>query len=416
MNNDTITEDGEIITGPPALVDTATITALASAEIDRQIATARSFPRDIRRVKDKVTTLATLDEETAQECLYALVRSSRDGDNKPIEGPSIRLAEIAAQCFGNCRVDARVVAINRVEKYVEAEGVFHDLETNMATRSTVRRRISTKKGYLFSDDMIVVTGNAACAIARRNAILQGIPRGLYRPAYQAARDVVAGKVEALSKNRERAVQAFASYGVKPEQIFERLGVQSEMEITRDHIATMRAMFATIKNGEATVEEMFGKPEPAHATVANPLDDDAPARKPDAPKQTTESSPDALAGSPGDEAGEAGSTSPATTDAPSTRIRGHTAEQQRNPNHDPDPAPVAGDAADRSGEGERPLSPEEIRDACEASEAFAHGHKLGSQGRLLPNRDPEWADEEWDLMQRGHAAGRAVRAAAAKKEG
>lgn len=384
--NDIITEDGEVISAPPALVDTATITAIASAEIDRQIATARSFPRDIRRVKDKVTTLATLDEETAQECLYALVRGKRDGDNKPIEGPSIRLAEIAAQCFGNCRVDARVVAINRVEKYVEAEGVFHDLETNMATRSTVRRRISTKNGHLFSEDMIVVTGNAACAIARRNAILQGIPRGLYRPAYQAARDVVAGKVEALSKNRERAIQAFAAYGVKPEQIFERLGVASEMEITRDHIATMRAMFATIKNGEATIEEMFGKPEPTHEVVANPLDD-APAQPAPAPKNTTESPAPVNGSTAASEAGEARDTSPATTS----------------------PAPKAGDAADRSGEGDD-LSPEDHDDIAGYRE---RGRKAGAQGRacIVPE---EASAAEGRAFQEAHAAALAARAAAQRE--
>lgn len=280
-------ETGEIIerAAVPAMIDNAGLSTIVRAELDVQIVTAKQFPRSIQRVIGNITTLATLDEDTASECLYALVRKkkqqNRNGqaseeENKPIEGPSIRLAEIAAQTYGNCRIEARVIAVNRQEKYVEAEGVFLDLETNMASKATVRRRISTSKGFLFSDDMINVTSNAACAIAKRNAILAGIPRGVYRPAYMAARSIVAGTAEMLSVNREKAIKAFATFGVTPDQIFEALGVEGEREIKTDHIATLRAMFATLKNGEGTVEEMFGKPEPDHKPVADPLNDDGPS--------------------------------------------------------------------------------------------------------------------------------------------
>jgi hypothetical protein len=264
----------------PANVDTV-MPMILRAEIDGQIATARQYPRSVHAAIRNITNLATLDEETAAESLYALVRKKKqqnrnqgaqqDQENKAIEGPSIRLAEIAAQCWGNCRIEAHVVTVNRQEKYVEAVGTFHDLETNMASTATVRRNISTSYGALFSADMITVTGNAACAIAKRNAILAGIPRGVYRPAYQAARGIVAGTHATLSENREKAIKAFAAYGVTPAQIFEALDLEGEGDIKLDHIATLRAMFMSIKNGEATVEEMFAKPEKASADPEyNPL--------------------------------------------------------------------------------------------------------------------------------------------------
>lgn len=255
----------------PAIIDTA-MPAILRAEIDSQIATARQYPRNIHNAIRNITGLATLDDETAAESLYALVRKKKqqgrnaatvqDQENKAIEGPSIRLAEIAAQCWGNCRIEARVVSVNRQEKYVEALGSFHDLETNMMSTATVRRNISTSTGYLFSADMITVTGNAACSIAKRNAILAGIPRGVYRPAYNAARGIVAGTHATLSENREKAIKAFAAYGVTPAQIFDALDLEGEGDIKLDHIAILRAMFASIKNGEATVEEMFAKEKPA----------------------------------------------------------------------------------------------------------------------------------------------------------
>ena len=82
-------------------------------------------------------SLATLDEQTAADCMYAMPRGG-----KPIRGPSIRLAEIIAQQWGNCRVEARVIAIDRENKVITAEGTFHDLQTNSAMRSVVQRRIS----------------------------------------------------------------------------------------------------------------------------------------------------------------------------------------------------------------------------------------------------------------------------------
>ncbi|MCW2195112.1 hypothetical protein AB7M45_007883 [Bradyrhizobium elkanii] len=265
----------------PAVVVESVMPAMLRAEIDGQIATAKAYPRNVSRAIGNIKSLATLDEETAAESLYALVRKKKqrgrggnetaETDNAAIEGPSIRLAEIAAQCWGNCRIEAHVVTVNRKDKYVEAVGTFHDLETNMASTATVRRRISTSSGNLFSDDMITVTGNAACSIAKRNAILAGIPRGVYRPAYHAAREVVAGTTATLSQNRDKAIKAFAAYGVTPDQIFEALDVQGEADIRLDHIATLRGMFMSIKNGEATVEEMFAKEKPAEADPNyNPL--------------------------------------------------------------------------------------------------------------------------------------------------
>lgn len=263
----------------PAVVDSV-MPMILRAEIDGQIATARQYPRNVHTSIRNITSLATLDDETAAESLYALVRKKKqqnrntgaqqEQENKAIEGPSIRLAEIAAQCWGNCRIEAHVVTVNRQEKYVEAVGTFHDLETNMASTATVRRNISTSGGYLFSADMITVTGNAACAIAKRNAILAGIPRGVYRPAYQAARGIVAGTHATLSENREKAIKAFAAYGVTPAQIFEALDLEGEGDIKLDHIATLRAMFMSIKNGEATVEEMFAKEKPSGDPEYNPL--------------------------------------------------------------------------------------------------------------------------------------------------
>lgn len=248
-----ITEDGEVVTGLPVGYggNSSLAVNLARAEIDQQIATARAMPRSVKRAMANITSLATLDEESAEECIYALPRGG-----KPIKGPSIRLAEIIASQWGNCRVAARVVLVDKVEKFIEAEGVFHDLETNTATTARIRRRISNRQGKVYDDDMIVVTGNAACAIAKRNAILGGVPKGVWRRAYEAAEGVLVGDVKTLAERRDRMMKAFAGFGVTPDQIFASLGIAGLEEINLDHLSTLVGTHSAIKSGETSVEEAF----------------------------------------------------------------------------------------------------------------------------------------------------------------
>ncbi len=251
-------------------MDESMAISLSRAEIDQQIATARAYPRSIDRAMRNIMTLATLDETTAEECVYALPRGG-----KPIKGPSARFAEIIHSQWGNCRASARVVHVDRTDKFVEAEGIFHDLETNTARRALVRRPIRDKHGRLLPEDMIIVTGNAACSIASRNAILAGVPKGVWRRAYERCEQVIAGTVETLAVTLDKTMKAFAAFGVTPEKVCMAIGVSGIADIKIDHIPTLRGMFAALKNGEATVEEMFpdangnGKPKPQATKAAAP---------------------------------------------------------------------------------------------------------------------------------------------------
>ena len=76
------------------------------AAIDTQVATAKAYPRDIIRAKNNSIALATINEEVAQSCSYAVPRAG-----KPITGPSVHLARILAQQYGNIRAESRVVEI-----------------------------------------------------------------------------------------------------------------------------------------------------------------------------------------------------------------------------------------------------------------------------------------------------------------
>lgn len=271
--------------------NTSMAVQIAVAELNQGVVTARQYPRNPARAMNNILSLATLDAQTAEECIYALPRGG-----KPIRGPSVRLAEIIASQWGNCLVAARIVHVDRMEKVVVAEGVFHDLETGMKRVFQTQRRISEKSGRLMNDDMIAVTGNAAMSIAMREAVLKSVPKAIWRKAYEAVDAILTGGVETLTVKREKAITAFAAFGVTPEQIFACLEVASVEEVTVDDIGTLRSILKTIKLGEAAVEDYFKpvpKPgdKPAMTQTGQKLSEIA-ARRPAAKTAPKEASKDA----------------------------------------------------------------------------------------------------------------------------
>ena len=219
------------------------------AEVDVQISTAKRFPRSIARFRSTAMGMVTLNEEIAAGCFYAL---SRQG--KAIEGASIRMAEIVASAWGNLRCGARVCGIE--DREIVAEGVCWDLEANVVFRMETRRRITTAQGKRYGDDMIVVTGNAACSIAVRNAILRVVPLVYVDELTEAAKQVVRGDAKTLAVRRVDALRALTAMGANEARVLARLGRASVEEIGLDDLVMLRGLRTSIKEKHATLDEVF----------------------------------------------------------------------------------------------------------------------------------------------------------------
>lgn len=241
--------------------DAGQLDVLQRAEIDQQIATARKYPRSIKRFRDEAMAMVTLSESVAESCIYALPR-----DKKVIEGPSARFAEVILSAWGNNRAGARVV--DDRGDFIVAQGVFHDLERNVAITYEVQRRITNKEGRRFNADMIGVTANAACSIAIRNAILKGIPKAFWEDMYNEARKVIMGDIKTLANRRASAVEAFQRYGVSAAQICAKLEAQGVEDIGLDHLVTLRGILTAIKEGDTTAEETFATNRPGAVVAMN----------------------------------------------------------------------------------------------------------------------------------------------------
>jgi hypothetical protein len=233
----------------------ALMTAVTKAELDQQITTARAFPRSIKRFTNECMDMACLNEEVAASCMYALPRGG-----KSIEGPSARMAEIIQSAWGNNRSGQRIV--DEGDKFVTAQGIFHDLERNVMITVEVKRRITDKDGKRYNDDMIGVTGNAAASIAHRNAVLKGVPKAFWNNIYRAARKTAIGDAKTLVAKRTDALAYLQKMGVTPDTVYAALGVAGEQDIGLDELALLRGSIESIKSGETSIENAFAPRETA----------------------------------------------------------------------------------------------------------------------------------------------------------
>lgn len=227
--------------------------SVEKANVDVQVSTAKMYPRNITRVRDNSVALVTMDKDTAQSCSYALPRGG-----KPITGPSVHLARILAQQYGNMRVEAKVVDIT--DKQIVSRATAWDLESNYAVSFEVRRSIIGKEGKRFNEDMITVTGNAANAIAYRNAVLAIIPKGITDTAYKAAQELITGDLSDEAKlvaRRKKAIDFFNDeYGINEKEVLKMLGKQTVQQIKAEQIALLLSTQQALKDGDTTVDELM----------------------------------------------------------------------------------------------------------------------------------------------------------------
>jgi len=243
------------------------IRAQQSAEIDVQIATAKNYPRDLRRVKDDCVAIVTMDKETAESCRYVLPR----GDKK-ISGGSVHLARILAQQYGNLRVESKIKAITESE--IISEGVAFDLQTNYAVKVEVRKSIlqneyvggkKSGKKVRMNEDMITVTGNAANAIALRNAVFSIVPKSITDSCYKASIETITGDLSDETKlisARKKALDYFKdTYRATEDEVLKVLGLNSVNQIKAEQIADLRGIIQSLKDGDTTADVLFGRNNP-----------------------------------------------------------------------------------------------------------------------------------------------------------
>jgi hypothetical protein len=198
--------------------------------------------------------MATLDQDTATECVYSVPRGG-----KAITGPSIRFAEMVLVAWGNIDVSTTIIRDDHVAAIVQ--GRAHDLETNVSLAMEARRPVHKKRSKSAPDeDDKQLAVSVASSLARRNVILAIVPKALWAGAYFAAIDASTGD-GTMEFKRIQAIEAFAKLGASESQVLVALGRKGPEEINIEDLRHLRGMYTAIRDKNLRLDDALRPPEP-----------------------------------------------------------------------------------------------------------------------------------------------------------
>ncbi len=270
----------------------------AVAEVHAAMMIARMNPRDPVAAMDKILN-ACQRKTLATAAVYTYARG---GSN--ISGPSIRLAEVCAQNWGNIQYGIRELELRNGESTVQA--FAWDVETN--TRREVTFQVPhvrhTKQGrYNLTDprDIYEMVANQG-ARRLRSCILGVIPGDVVEMAVTQCEETMKAKADTSPENVQKIVEAFSEFGVTKEQIEKRIqrridAVQPAQVVSlqkiylslRDGMSGPEDWFELVESGEEVsktrtekLKDLMPKTQPAPATAPEPAPAAAPVAKEEAP--------------------------------------------------------------------------------------------------------------------------------------
>ena len=225
----------------------------AMTEVQGMMLLAKQFPRDEMQAFAKVL-VACQRLEFAEKATYSYARGK-----ETISGPSIRLAEELARCWGN--IDFGIKELSQRDGESEMMAYAWDLETN--TRSSqnfsVKHITDTKNGpKKLTTQRDIYENNANNGGRRLRArILAILPPDLVNRAVAECRRTVAtgGKDIPLIDRARNMVMAFSKIGVKQALLESRLGHPIE-DITTDELADYKGILNSLKEGASVVSDWF----------------------------------------------------------------------------------------------------------------------------------------------------------------
>ena len=250
-------------------VEMAAAVGRAVAEVKASMLCAKQFPRD------EVAAFARLMKSCKRPGLAEASMYEYERGGTKVTGPSIRLAEAAAQAWGNLtfgivEVEQRKGEDGIGESVIEAYA--HDLETNtrQVKRFHVRHVRDTRSGSkLLTDgrDVYELVANQG-ARRLRACILGVIPGDVIDSAVAECEKTLRGaNTEPLADRIRKMISMFGEVGVSQAAIEAKLchkvDACSEQEVSR-----LGKTWRAIKDGMTTPAEQF----PSLATEAKKADD------------------------------------------------------------------------------------------------------------------------------------------------
>jgi hypothetical protein len=232
----------------------------AVAEAQGKLVIAKRFPRDEAKAFNKVL------EACSRHALAAVAMYSYPRGGQTVSGPSIRMAEELARCWGN--LDYGIRELSRRDRESEMEAYCWDMETNVIssqkfTVKHIRDRQQGAKELTDERDIYEITANMGGRRLRAR-ILAILPPDLVDAAVSRCRSTMAGNSDQPLVDRIRRMgEAFAKMQITTDMIEKRLGHKLG-DTTPDELADMMGIYQSLKDGMSGISDWFG---PGHADAA-----------------------------------------------------------------------------------------------------------------------------------------------------
>lgn len=226
----------------------------AIAEAQGKLVIAKRFPRDQAAAFQNVMD-ACSRPGFAEEALYAYPRAGQT-----VTGPSIRMAEELARCWGN--IDYGLRELSRRDGESEYDAYAWDMQTNtISSQKFTVRHIRDKQGggkALTDERDIYEIGANMGARRMRARILAIMPGDLVDAAVARVRETLAGKSEKPLADRIRdLVAAFAKLDVPVTLIEKRTGKKTD-ELTGEDLIDLRGIYKSLRDGMTAPSAWFGE--------------------------------------------------------------------------------------------------------------------------------------------------------------
>ena len=232
-------------------INTTSVASREISTIQGMIFMAKQFPRDENAAKNRIMRACQRKELSLQ----AIYKYARGGSN--IEGPSIRLAEVLAQAWGNIEYGVNELEQGENESVVEA--FAWDLETNtrQAKRFTVPHLRMTKKGkQMLTDPRDIYENNANNGARRLRACILGvIPGDIVDAAVDACKKTATESTVVNPETVGKMVKSFESFGIMQHHIEAR--IQRNIEAIDAYLLSeLRTIYASLKDGMGEPSDYF----------------------------------------------------------------------------------------------------------------------------------------------------------------
>lgn len=224
----------------------------AIAEAQGKLLIAKRFPRNQVEAYQNAMN-ACKRPSLAEKAIYSYPKGGQT-----VSGPSIRLAEELARCWGN--IDFGIKELSQKDGESEMQAYCWDTETNTISSQTfvVPHVIDTRTGQKkLTTTRDIYENNANMAGRRLRArILAVLPPDLVEDAVRECRKTLAGKNDQPIEDRiKKMVMAFQKFGVKPETIEKRLGRPIDT-MTTDDVSEFVGIFNSLKDGNSSIQDWF----------------------------------------------------------------------------------------------------------------------------------------------------------------